>query len=56
MDAAKLAQRLGAKNLVLWHTEESDLAHRKARYTAEAARYFEGGIYVPDDLDVIELK
>ncbi len=55
-DAAKLAQRLGAKNLVLWHTEESDLAHRKARYTAEAARYFEGGIYVPDDLDVIEMK
>ena len=55
-DAAKLAQRLGAKNLVLWHTEESDLAHRKARYTAEAARYCEGGIYVPDDLDVIELK
>ncbi len=55
-DAARLARRLGAQNLVLWHTEESDLAHRKARYTAEAARYFEGGIYVPDDLDVIELK
>lgn len=55
-DAAQLAARLGAKNLVLWHTEESDLAHRKARYTAEAAQYFDGGIYVPDDLDVIELN
>lgn len=54
-DAAKLAARLGAANLVLWHTEESDLPHRKQRYTEEARRYFGGGIYVPDDLDVIEL-
>ena len=54
-DAARLAARLGAENLVLWHTEESDLAHRKARYTAEAQQFFAGGVYVPDDLDVIDL-
>ena len=30
-------------------------ADRKARYTAEAAQHFQGGIYVPDDLDVVEL-
>lgn len=54
-DAAQLANRLGAHALVLWHTEESDLPHRKARYTEEAAQYFHGKIYVPDDLDVIEL-
>lgn len=54
-DAARLAARLGAERLVLWHTEESDLARRKARYTAEAGQYFAGAVYVPDDLDVIDL-
>ena len=55
-DGAALAARLGVKNLVLWHTEDkSGLADRKARYTAEAAQHFQGGIYVPDDLDVVEL-
>ena len=53
---AALAARLGVKNLVLWHTEDkSGLADRKVRYTAEAAQHFQGGIYVPDDLDVVEL-
>ena len=55
-DGAALAARLGVKNLVLWHTEDkSGLSDRKARYTAEAAQHFQGGIYVPDDLDVVEL-
>ena len=54
-DAAQLAERLHAKHLVLWHTEESDLAHRKARYTAEAEQFYGGKVYVPDDLDVIDL-
>jgi ribonuclease Z len=54
-DAAALGTRVGAKNLVLWHTEDSDLARRRARYTAEARQHFAGGIYVPDDLDVIPL-
>ena len=35
--------------------DKSGLADRKARYTAEAAQHFQGGIYVPDDLDVVEL-
>ncbi|MDD3429294.1 MAG: MBL fold metallo-hydrolase [Oscillospiraceae bacterium] len=54
-DAALLAQRLQVKNLLLWHTEQSDLSHRKQRYTAEAAQYFSGNIAVPDDLEVIPL-
>lgn len=55
LDAGRLARELGVKNLLLWHTEESDLVHRKARYTAEATREFSGKIYVPDDLEIIEL-
>lgn len=54
-DAAKLASRLNVDNLVLWHTEESDLQNRKVRYSREAAQHFAGQIFVPDDLDVIEL-
>lgn len=54
-DAAKLAASLGVDNLLLYHTEDTDLEHRKQRYTAEAASVFAGNIYVPDDLDVITL-
>ena len=54
-DACQLAQRLGVKNLILYHTEDSDLAHRKERYTAEAREYFGGNVFVPDDLESIAL-
>ena len=55
-DAACLAQQLGAQHLVLWHTEDSDLAHRKARYTVEAQQSCRGEVFVPDDLEVIPLN
>ncbi len=54
-DACELAQRLGVKNIILYHTEDSDLAHRKERYTAEGRKYFGGNIFVPDDLENIAL-
>jgi ribonuclease Z len=54
-DASQLAQELGVKNLLLYHTEDSDLPHRKARYTAEGKQYFSGNIFVPDDLEKISL-
>ncbi len=55
LDAAALAEKLGVKNLVLWHTEETDLAHRKARYTAEAESRFRGKVFVPDDGEILTL-
>lgn len=54
-DAAELAAQLGAKNLLLYHTEDKNLARRKELYTAEAKQYFSGNVFVPDDLEVIEL-
>lgn len=54
-EASELAEALAAKNLVLYHTEDKHLATRKKEYSAEAAKYYHGNIYVPDDLDVIEL-
>lgn len=55
LDAGKLAEELGVKNLILYHTEEKTLANRKENYTREAAENFKGRIFVPDDLKVIEL-
>ena len=54
-DACELAERLGVKNLVLYHTEDKSIAHRRELYSAEGLVYFHGNLIVPDDLDVIEL-
>lgn len=55
LDAGRLAESLGVKNLVLYHTEDKNLERRKSSYTAEAALEFSGKVYVPDDLEKIEL-
>ena len=55
LDAGKLAEELRVKNLILYHTEEKTLDNRKENYTREAAENFKGRIFVPDDLEVIEL-
>lgn len=55
LDAGKLAEELGVKNLILYHTEEKTLDNRKDNYTREAAENFKGRIFVPNDLEVIEL-
>ncbi|MGI6011683.1 MAG: MBL fold metallo-hydrolase [Ruminococcus sp.] len=55
-DAGKSAAALKAGRLILFHTEDSDLQRRKERYTREAALEFSGPVYVPDDLEEIELK
>ncbi len=54
-DACELAERLGAKNLLLYHTEDKNICDRKRLYTEEGRNYFKGGLYVPEDLEVIEL-
>ena len=48
-DACELAERLRIPNLVLWHTEDKDLGHRKERYLAEGRLHYSGNLYVPDD-------
>lgn len=54
-DAAEIAQKFSIKNLVLWHTEDDNLEKRKKLYTEEAKTYFEGKVFVPDDLEEINL-
>lgn len=54
-DAALLAEQLGIKNLILYHTEDKTIATRKQAYAAEAREVYNGNVYVPDDLETIPL-
>ncbi|MBP7186855.1 MAG: MBL fold metallo-hydrolase [Ruminococcus sp.] len=54
-DACELAERLGVKNMLLYHTEDRTLANRKELYLEEGRRYYHGRLWIPDDLEVIEL-
>ncbi len=55
LDAARLAEKLGVRNLILYHTEDKTLETRKERYTAEAQTAYGGRVFVPDDLERIVL-
>ena len=51
----ELAQKLEAENLILYHTEDKNITHRKELYVAEGKRYYSGNLHVPDDLEKIRL-
>lgn len=55
LDAGTMAEKTGVRNLIVYHTEDTDLAHRKERYTEEVKENFFGNVFVPDDLEVIKL-
>lgn len=54
-DAAELAENLGVKNLILYHTEDKNIRKRKELYSEEGRKYFKGNLFVPDDLETIVL-
>ncbi len=54
-DACEMAERLGVKNMLLYHTEDRNLKNRKALYREEGGKYYHGSLWIPDDLEVIEL-
>ena len=54
-EACELAESLSIPNLVLWHTEDKNLNHRKELYTAEGKEYYHGNLLVPDDGEIIKL-
>jgi ribonuclease Z len=55
LDAGMLAQELGVKHLVLYHTEDTHLDTRAATYSAEVSQYYKGDIIVPNDLQSFDL-
>lgn len=54
-DACELAEKLKVKNLLLYHTEDTNLPERKKLYLAEGKKYFSGKLLVPDDLESVIL-
>ena len=54
-DACESAERLGIKNLLLYHTEDKNLANRKALYGQEGAQSYHGELWIPDDLETLTL-
>ena len=54
-DACELATSLNVKNLVLYHTEDKNIKERKVLYKNEGTRYYNGNLFVPDDLEVFSI-
>lgn len=54
-DACELAEKLHVKNLLLYHTEDKNLHDRKYLYMNEGSKYYGGNIFVPDDLESLDL-
>ena len=54
-DACELAEKLNVKNLLLYHTEDKNLPDRTRLYKEEGAQYYHGNLFIPDDLEYIEL-
>ena len=42
-------------NLILYHTEDRNLADRKRLYTEEGREYYSGNLFVPEDLETFEI-
>lgn len=51
----QICQAQNVKNVILSHTLDDDLKNRKRIYTEIAKKYFDGNVFVPDDLEVINL-
>ena len=54
-EACELAEQLKVPNLILYHTEDRNILQRKKLYTEEGKQFYHGNLFVPDDLDVLEL-
>lgn len=55
-DAALNAQKLCVKNLILYHTEDKNISTRKELYTKEGAAFYNGNLFVPNDLERITIS
>lgn len=54
-DACLTAQRLNIPNLLLYHTEDMTCPDRKELYLTEGRKFYTGNLFIPDDLETIEL-
>jgi len=53
-DACMLANDMNVSHLILYHTEDQNIENRKRLYGQEG-QFFQGKLYIPNDLEVIDL-
>ena len=54
-DACETAAALQIPGLILWQTQENNLARRRELYQAEARLYYKGRVLVPEELEAVSL-
>ena len=54
-EACEIAQAMNIKNLLLYHTEDFNITNRKQLYTTEGKKYYTGNLFIPNDLEKIDL-
>ncbi len=54
-DACELATSLNVPNLLLYHTEDKNILRRKELYSEEGRKFYSGNLFIPDDLESIEI-
>lgn len=55
-EACENADNLKVETLIMYHTEDKNIAKRKELYVNEGKEYFKGNIIVPDDLEIINIQ
>ena len=55
-DICEIAEKLNVKNLILYHISSDDVEGRQESYLNENKSYFSGKLYIPNDLDRIQVK
>ena len=55
-DACALAELLGVRILILYHTEDSAIQRRKEAYAEEGKAFYRGNLFIPDDLESVDIK
>lgn len=54
-DVCEMVSQLNVKNLILYHIKSDDVFNRKYQYINENSKYFNGCLFVPNDLDEISI-
>ncbi len=54
--SAKIAQKYHVKNLILSHCNDNNLISRSKLFKEEASKYYDGNIFVPNDLEKIDIE
>ena len=50
-----MAERLNIKNIILSHSTDNDLEHRKQIFIEDAKKYYKGNVFAPYDLETFEI-